>query len=868
MIEKIKRNKKEIIFVFILLAIISFAHAFNMFHFPYYENDEGVYMSQSWSLRAEGKLAPYTYWYDHAPAGWIFISGWTALTGGYYTFGDSINTGRVFILLLHMASLLMVYFIIRRSEGSALAGGLAMLLYGFSPLELFFGRRVLLDNIMAFWILASFAILFLKKMPLRHVIASALLFGIAVLTKENAVFFAPALIFCVYKRSSLKHKRIYIAKWLVVSGIIVSLYLLYALLKGEFFPVGFLGNMAPHVSLLETLKFQSSRGGGSIFTPQNSDFWRLIFQWIGEDRFLMIGGIITTVMLGLFSIWQKKWKWGVLSMVNMLFFVFLMRGGLVLEFYVLPILPFFAISIALTLDIILQKLCKKNSYVQHIIMTILFFCVLSYPLTNNIAAGHNVYLTNQTKAQTDAIEWIRNYFDSAAVILIDNYAYLDLKDPKNPSGKYFENAEWYWKVDNDRDISDGLLHGDYKNIEAMAVTPQMRNDSEQSGLVMVSRAMNTATPIKYFSSGGWSVEMWISKLPQNALQDTWKSYKQDFIVDGKSVIDPAHPNEVISEAQAYALLRAVWLNDKETFDNVYAWTKQEMQTEKGTYAWKVTASGSGYIKDAGTATDADQDIALALSFAYKRWNNASYNQDAKQLIGAIWDNEVAIDQNEPYLTAGNWANSATSITFNPSYFSPAYYRIFAEEDTDHPWLDVVKTTYQVLEKCTQATIAGEKGKLPPEWCELNKKTREFSEAKAIKGENAIYGFNAFRVPWRVALDAIWYNSVQGKEYLETLNFLQKEWDKNGFIKASYTHDAKVWDNYESVAAYGANLGYFIVTNPKAAQDIYSEKIYAKLYINETRSYWDVPDNYYTQNWAWFGTSLYNGTITNLWKNGE
>src|SRR3989344_6586487 len=78
------RNKGLIIIIVILLIVSIFPHAINMFHFPYYENDEGTYMSQAWSLLKFGKLAPYTYWYDHAPLGWVFIAIWVKLTGGFF----------------------------------------------------------------------------------------------------------------------------------------------------------------------------------------------------------------------------------------------------------------------------------------------------------------------------------------------------------------------------------------------------------------------------------------------------------------------------------------------------------------------------------------------------------------------------------------------------------------------------------------------------------------------------------------------------------------------------------------------------------------------------------------------------------------
>ncbi|PSO43874.1 MAG: hypothetical protein BRC23_02715, partial [Parcubacteria group bacterium SW_4_49_11] len=94
----------EILLVISVLVVSALTHGVNMFDYPYYENDEGTYISQAWSVLEHGSLAPYTYWYDHAPGGWIFIALWGQLTGGFFTFDISINDGRVFMLILHIAS--------------------------------------------------------------------------------------------------------------------------------------------------------------------------------------------------------------------------------------------------------------------------------------------------------------------------------------------------------------------------------------------------------------------------------------------------------------------------------------------------------------------------------------------------------------------------------------------------------------------------------------------------------------------------------------------------------------------------------------------------------------------------------------------
>src|SRR6266700_4867278 len=99
--KKNKQSSSEKWLIVFLLFIAGVAHAWNMFHFPYFENDEATYVSQAWSFIHSGKLSPYTYYYDHAPLGWIFLGIWFFVTGGLTTFGHNpFISGRLFIFVL------------------------------------------------------------------------------------------------------------------------------------------------------------------------------------------------------------------------------------------------------------------------------------------------------------------------------------------------------------------------------------------------------------------------------------------------------------------------------------------------------------------------------------------------------------------------------------------------------------------------------------------------------------------------------------------------------------------------------------------------------------------------------------------------
>src|SRR4051812_8433391 len=60
-----------------VVALTAILHAINLFGYPYYHTDEGTYIAQAWAILRLGELSHYTYWYDHAPLGWIQVAAWT-----------------------------------------------------------------------------------------------------------------------------------------------------------------------------------------------------------------------------------------------------------------------------------------------------------------------------------------------------------------------------------------------------------------------------------------------------------------------------------------------------------------------------------------------------------------------------------------------------------------------------------------------------------------------------------------------------------------------------------------------------------------------------------------------------------------------
>src|SRR6266542_2232826 len=280
-----------IIAALVLIGLI--AHGFNMFNYPAFtfNGDEGIYTGQALAVLRMGQLAPYTYFYDHAPGGWIFLAAWMALSGGPHAFGSAIDSGRVLMLLLHVATIHRLYRVARECGCGRSAAALATLLFALSPLTIFYGRPVMLDSIMLFWLLISLDLLLDGQGRLSRVALSGACFGIALLTKETAIFLLPAMLLLAVQERRQHHGRFAVLGWALPMVIVTSWYLLYAVLKGELLPPGLLGDDRPHVSLLGTLAWQMRREGGGMFNLDNQ-FWHFMREdWLLRDPMIIVAGV-------------------------------------------------------------------------------------------------------------------------------------------------------------------------------------------------------------------------------------------------------------------------------------------------------------------------------------------------------------------------------------------------------------------------------------------------------------------------------------------------------------------------------------------------------------------------------------------------
>lgn len=346
------------------------------------------------------------------------------------------------------------------------------------------------------------------------------------------------------------------------------------------------------------------------------------------------------------------------------------------------------------------------------------------------------------------------------------------------------------------------------------------------------------------------------------LVSSWERYKEKFISEEGRVIDYLQNNITTSEGQSYAMLRAVFVDDKTTFDQVWKWTSENLKREKDNllgWKWGLRADGSyGFLEDGGdnSASDAETDIALALILANKRWGEDEYVEDALAVIRDLWEYNTDEILGKRYLVAGNWARSVDEIVINPSYFSPYAWRLFGEVDDEHDWESLIDPAYEILDLSGKTPLDREKAAgLPPDWFSINRKDGSIKPSTS-HGLQSNYSFDAMRVPFRIALDYYWFEEEIAADYLRgSFERLGNYYRQNDKLASAFAHDGSPLNTNESPSMYATALGYFLIDNPKMADKIYQEKI-VQLYSNDQNNFRDeLP--YYDQNWLWFGAALYN-----------
>ncbi len=266
-------------------------------------------------------------------------------------------------------------------------------------------------------------------------------------------------------------------------------------------------------------------------------------------------------------------------------------------------------------------------------------------------------------------------------------------------------------------------------------------------------------------------------------------------------------SSTVSEGIGYGLLASAFMKDQALFDSLLTYYVTHLDSY-GLMNWKIGSDGSTLI-GRNAATDADEDVAMSLLVADRNWGTTgkyTYKDWALRVINSL--SKYTVEKGTYVLKPGDvWGGSTVT---NPSYFAPAYYKLFYEATQDSTWLLVADKCYEILTLAMDPTTG-----LVPDWCMATGQT-----PAADRSDGTTYSYDACRTPWRIAVDYAWNKDDRAKTYCAKIrDFVSKVGVGN--IGDGYSLSGQPTSTYSSTAFVGS-FGCAVIVLPDSEQELINQ----------------------------------------------
>lgn len=459
--QRVSYRLLRVIPLILVLTLVAVLYGVNLHGYPEFsKEDEGTYFSQAWMVANQGVLAPYTYWYDHPPVGWIQIA--VFLTPLQWVWGgDGIpvqTAARGMMTLLAVVSAALIYKIAGNIGLPKYVALVAPLVWALSPVTVYFGRQIFLDNISLVWLLACF-VLVTGKPRLHYHVAAGAAFGMAVLSKETTAVALPAILVTLWMFSWARTRAFSFVGFLGIGGFLVSGWVLFAIVKNELLPG------AGHVSLWEAVVWQlhDRKGVGFLFTDGSGANNTMEMLWLGHDPYLIIAGMLLSFVGLIFR--QSRG----IALVPVLYLIVALRGGYLPEMYIITPLPFFALIVVyLTWKLwhIADLRCRGSiKWTGRAVIAGLVAASMSVVAPSWAAGATRAVSENHNVPYQEALAYVDANLPRDTTVLTGNNSWNDLVK-MGWSGDGWSGPLWYVKLDRDpvaraENLPDGWEDVDY-----------------------------------------------------------------------------------------------------------------------------------------------------------------------------------------------------------------------------------------------------------------------------------------------------------------------------------------------------------------------------------------------------------------------
>ena len=478
----------------ILLILTATVRLINLTGSPARLDDEGTYMAQAYAVAEWGELAHYTYWYDHPPAGWLQLALWTVISGSDFG-GNAVAAGRYLMVIVAVITAALLWTLARRLEMSRWASAAAVAVFALSPLAISLSRTVYLDNLATAWLLCALVLLCSPRYRLSAMFGAATCFGIAVLTKETMLLLLPMFAWLVWTRTAPTTRRYALAVFVAVFGVVVSTYVLMAVLRGELVP-------GPgHVSLWDGIRFQlwERTAGGTLDDPYSLKR-HTVNEWLKLDPALPF----LAVPIALAALFVNRLRPFAVGLVVLIAIV--IRPGYLPVPFILSALPLTALLAAGTGEVALRHLFSSVEQRSVVLRRLRIPALAAGALVVSIAVSlwlptyHGLLASDEDASMRQTQQWIEQNVPTTDRLIVDDAFWLDLIR----GGRDRRNVVWAYKVDTDEQVQ-GWAPGGWTDYEWVVSTASLRANMPPTGVL--TDAVAHAQPAAIFGSGGTRVEV-------------------------------------------------------------------------------------------------------------------------------------------------------------------------------------------------------------------------------------------------------------------------------------------------------------------------------------------------------------------------
>ncbi|MCE5300851.1 MAG: hypothetical protein LLG37_08290, partial [Spirochaetia bacterium] len=336
-----------------------------------------------------------------------------------------------------------------------------------------------------------------------------------------------------------------------------------------------------------------------------------------------------------------------------------------------------------------------------------------------------------------------------------------------------------------------------------------------------------------------------------SMYNTWKSRYVVTASPGQRVISPEvimnNYDTTVSEGQAYGMLLAVYFDDQTLFNNLWAYKVAKTTAAgkaSGLMPWVISSGGT--VLDSNSASDADFDIAFALLMASVQWGDAGvYNYANLAATEIMHCRQYDISSTDFHVKPGDgWDDWSY-----PSYYFPAYFRVFAEVDSaPTTWNNAIAKVYTNMANNRNSTSG-----LVGEICNADGSRRTDNPCGA-GCDGRIFKYNSCRVPFRFAMDYVWNGAAlagtQTSMNASFFNGISPANVKDGYYISGNTVEG-AYNNAAFVGPAGCSLMY---------SSTYASSL--ATYYSRTSSF-SVTESYYNGTLQLLTILLMTGNFHNL-----